>query len=152
MAPPLSRHNELTHRLLVPAAAPSRQSNVSTAPGVLIMPTDTYPTIPIRRPSTHPRLSHPILGYRGHPQNTGSCMTTATGYNGGPHRNSPSRGNDSTISPRTLNHTTRCSTAILYSHPRNTTDSPSPGLFDGCRWFLSHVLTSLSDARLNLAH
>ena len=53
------------------------------------MPTDTYPTIPIRRPSTHPRLSHPILGYRGHTQNTGLCMTTATGYNCGPHRKLP---------------------------------------------------------------
>ena len=38
------------------------------------MPTDTYPVTHIRRPSTHPRLSHPILGYRGHTQraqNTG---------------------------------------------------------------------------------
>ena len=62
------RHNKVTHRLLVAAAVPSRQSNLSTAPlGVLIMPTDTYPTTTIRRPVLT-YVSHPILGYMGHTQ------------------------------------------------------------------------------------
>jgi len=148
------RHNELTHRLLVTAAAPSRQSNVSTAPGVLTMPTDTYPTTQIRRPSTHPRLSHPILGYRGHTQraqNTGLCMTTA--YNCGPHRNSPfARERLDSITSDPASHDQLLPCNPVFSPERYHREQPWPELFDGCQWPLFHMLTSLDDTRLNLAH
>jgi len=145
------RHKELTHRLLVTAAAPSRQSNVSTAPGVLIMPTDTYPTTHIRRPSTHPRLSHPILGYRGHTQRAQNYWIV----------------HDHSLQLRTAQElpfregTTRqyhfgpdqllpCNP--VFSPERYHREQPWPELFDGCQWPLFHMLTSLDDTRLNLAH